>query len=115
MARIPVVIRCECGRQIEAETGDQVTCECGRRYSAELSAEQQGALHAMRMRMRVFARLGTGVVGLATIVTFVLAGVAAGAVVFVVAFALWYVVLGPIWRRRAATRAATGSASVRRL
>jgi hypothetical protein len=104
---VPILVNCQCGRTTEAFAGDEVTCECGRRYETTLSSQQVAALNGMQTQMRVFARLGTGLVGLAALAGFLLVGRWAGLAALVVAGALWWVVLQPIWRRYAAARVAS--------
>ena len=56
--------------------------------------------------MRVFARLGVGFTGLLAILGFTLIDVYAGIAALVLAFVGWWVILQPIWRRRAVARLA---------
>jgi hypothetical protein len=99
--RVPITVKCECGHITHAFAGDEVTCECGRVYETSLSREQRAALTAFDQRMRVFARLGTGVVGLIALAGFLLLDRWAGLATLIIAGGLWWVVLQPIWRRRA--------------
>jgi hypothetical protein len=104
--RVPITVKCECGHVTQALAGDEVTCECGRVYETALSREQRAALTAFDQRMRVFARLGTGVVGLIALAGFLLLDRWAGLAALLVAGGLWWVVLQPIWRRKALAQVA---------
>jgi hypothetical protein len=99
--RVPITVKCECGHVTQAFAGDEVRCECGRVYETSLSQQQRAALTAFDQRMRVFARLGTGVVGLISLAGFLLLDTWAGLAALLVAGGLWWVVLQPIWRRKA--------------
>jgi hypothetical protein len=105
--RVPILVSCQCGRTTQAFAGQEVTCECGRRYATTLSNQQVAALNGLETQMRIFARLGTGFVGLAAIAAFFLVNRWAGLAALVVAGAIWWVVLQPIWRRRAVARLAS--------
>jgi hypothetical protein len=56
--------------------------------------------------MRVFARLGTGVVGLAAVCGFLFINRWGGLAALIAAGILWWVVLQPAWRRHAVGRLA---------
>jgi hypothetical protein len=105
--RVPITVKCQCGHVTQALAGDEVTCECGRVYETRLSNEQVGALTGLEQRMRVFARLGTGVVGLFALGGFLLLNTWAGVLALLVGGGLWWVVLQPMWRRRAAAELGT--------
>ncbi len=104
--RVPITVTCECGHVTHAFAGDEVTCECGRVYETSLSMEQRAALTGFEQRMRVFARLGTGLVGLITLAGFLLLDRWAGLAALIIAGGLWWAVLQPIWRRRALAQVA---------
>jgi len=104
--RVPITVKCQCGHVTRAFAGDEVTCECGRVYETSLSDQQVAALHGLEQRMRVFARLGTGLVGLIALAGFLLLDRWAGLAALIVAGGLWWVVLQPYWRRRAASHLA---------
>lgn len=104
--KVPIQVRCDCGRTTSADAGDEVACECGRRYRTELSTQQVAALNAMQTQLRIFARLGVGFTGLIAILGFMLVSVYAGFAALVLAFVGWWVILQPLWRRHAAARVA---------
>ena len=105
--QVPITVTCQCGHVTRAFAGQEVTCECGRVYKTQLSSEQQAALYGLEQRMRVFARLGTGLVGLAALAGFLLLDRWAGVAALVISGGLWWVVLQPIWRRRAVAQLAS--------
>ncbi len=105
--RVPITVTCQCGRTTQAFAGEEVTCECRRRYATTLSDQQVAALNGLQAQMRVFARLGTGLVGLAALLGFLLIDRWAGLAALILAGALWWVVLQPMWRRRAVARLAS--------
>ena len=104
--KVPIHVRCECGHTTGAAAGEEVTCECGRRYATELSIQQVAAMRALQAQMRVFARLGVGVTGLVAILAFTLVNIFAGMAALALAFVGWWVILQPVWRRRAVARLA---------
>jgi hypothetical protein len=104
--RVPILVRCECGRTTEAEAGAEVACGCGRRYATDLSAEQRAALHSLGQQLRVFARLGVGVVGLLAMAGFLFVGPGTGLAALGIGVVLWWFVVQPVWRRRAVARLA---------
>ena len=104
--QVPVTVKCQCGHVTQAFAGQEVTCQCGQVYRTTLSDQQRAALYGLEQRMRAFARLGIGVVGLIALAGFLLdrwAGLAA----LIIAGGLWWVVLQPIWRRRAVAQLAS--------
>jgi hypothetical protein len=105
--QVPITVKCQCGHVTQAFAGQEVTCECGRVYQTTLSAEQQAALYGLEQRMRVFARLGTGLVGLCALAGFLLLDRWAGLAALIISGGLWWVVLQPIWRRHAVAQLAT--------
>jgi hypothetical protein len=105
--RVPIVVKCQCGHVTQAFAGDEVTCQCGRAYETSLSNEQVASLYGLEQRMRVFARLGTGLVGLIALAGFLLLDRWAGLAGLVLAGGLWWGVLQPIWRRRAVAQLAS--------
>jgi hypothetical protein len=104
--QVPVIVTCECGRTIEANAGEDVRCECGRRYATELSAQQQAALLGLQTQMRIFARLGIGMVGLLALFGFLAIGRLAGVAFLALGMIGWWGLVQPAWRRRAVGRLA---------
>lgn len=104
--KLPILVRCECGTTTSADAGDEVTCDCGRRYATELTTQQAAALHSIQAQMRVFARLGIGVVGLVTLLVILEFGALPGGVVLAIGIAAWWALLQPVWRRHAVARLA---------
>mgnify|MGYP000947956170 CR=1 FL=1 len=104
--QVPIVVRCDCGRTTSAIAGETVTCACGRTYATELSPQQKAGLVGLRQRMRAFARLGVGVVGLLSLLGLALAGPAGAFGVLIVGVIAWWVVLQPVWKRRCVARLA---------
>ena len=105
--QVPITVKCQCGHVTEAFAGDEVTCQCGQVYKTTLSHEQRAVLYSIDQRMRVFARLGTGAVGLLALAGFLLVDRWVGLAALIVFGALWWVVLQPIWRRRAVEQLAS--------
>jgi hypothetical protein len=103
---VPILVNCQCGRTTSAVAGEEVSCTCGRRYATELSTQQVAALHSLHQQMRVFARLGVGLAGLISILSFTVVNVYAGMVALVLAVVSWWVILQPLWRRHAVGRLA---------
>ena len=97
--RVPIIVTCECGRTISADAGDRVVCECGKTYETRLSTQQVAALNSMQAQMRVFARLGIGLIGLLALAGFLEVGTAAGVVALCLGIVAWWVLLQPVWRR----------------
>lgn len=114
--RIPVVVTCECGRTTAGDAGGEVACGCGRRYATDLSQQQIAALHGLQQKLRVFARLGIGVVGLVALAAMLAIGPRVGLVVAAVAAVLWWGVVQAAWKRWTVARiAALPPATVRPL
>lgn len=105
--KVPITVSCQCGHTTEAFAGEEVACQCGRRYAMTLSSQQVAALTGLQTQMRVFARLGTGLVGLAAVLGFVFVNRWAGLMALLAAGALWLGVLQPMWRRHAVARLAS--------
>ena len=105
--RVPITVKCECGRTTEAFAGELVRCPCGRTYQTELSDQQVRALQGIQTQQRVVARLGMGVVGLVSLAGFLLVDRWAGVAALVVAGVLWWGVLQRVWRHRAVSRLAS--------
>jgi hypothetical protein len=104
-APIPIIVRCECGAQTRALSGDVVRCECGREVrTGEVDSEQLAAARALRARTVAIARLGMAFVGLATIGGYLAAGPRPALAVLVAAGVVWLAVIQPFWRRRSAAR-----------
>jgi hypothetical protein len=104
---VPITVSCQCGRTSQAFAGQEVTCDCGRRYATTLSTQQVAALNGLQTQMRIFARLGTGLVGLTALLGFLLIDRWAGLAALIAAGVLWWGVLQPIWRRHAVARLAS--------
>jgi hypothetical protein len=106
-APIPIIVRCECGVQTSASSGDVVVCECGREIdTGDVDSEQLAAARALRARSVAIARLGMAFVGLATIGGYLAAGPRPALAVLVAAGVVWLAVIQPFWRRRSAARIA---------
>lgn len=105
--KVPVLVTCQCGHTTEAWAGEEVTCQCGRRYATELSDQQRAVLTGLETQMRIFARLGTGVVGLFALGGFLFIDRWGGLAALVIGGVLWWGVLQPIWRRRTFGRLAS--------
>lgn len=103
---VPILVRCECGTTTSADAGDEVTCACGRRYATELTTHQAAVLHSIQAQMRVFARLGVGLVGLVSLLAILEFGALLGGIVLLLGMAAWWGLLQPVWRRRAVSRLA---------
>jgi Flp pilus assembly protein TadB len=103
---VPITIRCDCGVQTAATAGEVITCACGRAYATELSSQQKAGLVGLRQKMRAFARLGVGVVGLLSLVALAFLGPLLCFVVLVGGIGLWWGVLQQSWKRRCAARIA---------
>jgi hypothetical protein len=102
---VPITVRCECGVETPATAGEVVTCACGRRYDTrELQSQQLAVARSLRARATATARLGMGVVGVAGLVAFLVAGYAAALVAVVVALVAWLGGVQPLLRKRAAAR-----------
>jgi hypothetical protein len=105
--RVPITVKCQCGRTTDALAGQEVQCACGRRYATQLSDQQVAALQGLQTQQRIVARLGMGVVGLVALAGFLLGNRWVGVGVLVVAGVLWWGVLQRIWRQRAVSRLAS--------
>jgi hypothetical protein len=106
-APIPIIVRCECGAETPAFSGDVVVCECGREiHTDDVDSEQLAAARALRARSVAIARLGMAFVGLATIGGYLAAGPRPALAVLVAAGVVWLAVIQPFWRRRSAARIA---------
>jgi hypothetical protein len=100
--KVPILVTCDCGTTTSGLAGEEVACEgCGRRYATSLSAQQAAAVHSIQGRMKAFARLGTGIVGLIGLLSIVEFGPRVGFAVLLLAVVAWWIVLLPLWRNRA--------------
>jgi hypothetical protein len=99
---IPVVVSCPCGEQVRGSAGEVLQCpSCGRRHETDgVPIDDLRAAAAVVTRHRIATRLGTGVVGLVTVLLFVrfgwagfLAGILGGGAAVYAGFLPW-------WRRR---------------
>ena len=105
--RVPITVKCQCGRTTDAFAGQDVRCACGREYATELSDQQVAALQGIQIQQRIVARLGIGLVGLTALAGFFLGNRAIGIGALLLAGVLWWGVLQRIWRRRAVGRLAS--------
>lgn len=105
--RVPITVKCQCGRTTDAFAGQEVECACGRRYATELSDQQVAALRGIQIQQRIVARLGIGLVGLTALAGILLGNRVIGVAALIVAGILWWGVLQRIWRRRAVGRLAS--------
>ncbi len=98
----PITVTCECGQKRDLQYGEQWKCEgCGRRYDTrKIPLEEYAAIRRTQLRYRLIP-LVAGLVLLAAMIVFFIAGSAFTALVLV-AFvgASWVMFVRPFFRTR---------------
>jgi hypothetical protein len=98
----PITVTCECGQKRDLQYGEQWKCEgCGRRYDTrKIPVEEYAAVRRTQLRYRLIP-LVAGLVLLAAMIVFFIAGSAFTALVLV-AFvgASWVMFVRPFFRTR---------------
>ncbi len=98
----PITVTCECGQKRDLQYGEQWKCEgCGRRYDTrKIPLEEYAAVRRTQLRYRLIP-LVAGLVLLAAMIVFFIAGSAFTALVLV-AFvgASWVMFVRPFFRTR---------------
>jgi len=98
----PITVTCECGQKRDLQYGEQWQCEgCGRRYDTrKIPVEEYAAVRRTQLRYRLIP-LVAGLILLAAMIVFFIAGSAFTALVLV-AFvgASWVMFVRPFFRTR---------------
>lgn len=98
----PITVTCECGQKRDLQYGEQWKCEgCGRRYDTrKIPLEEYAAVRRTQLRYRLIP-LVAGLVLLAAMIVFFIAGSAFTALVLI-AFvgASWVMFVRPFFRTR---------------
>ena len=98
----PITVTCECGQRRDLQYGEQWKCEgCGRRYDTrKIPLEEYAGLRRTQLRYRVVP-LAAGLLLLAAMIAFFIAGRAVSAVVAVAFLAASWSMFGrPFFRSR---------------
>jgi hypothetical protein len=98
----PITVTCECGQKRDLQYGEQWRCEaCGRSYDTrKIPIEEYAAIRRTQLRYRVIP-LAAGLVLLAAMIGFFVAGSAfSGFVLVAFAGASWVMFVRPFFRAR---------------
>jgi hypothetical protein len=98
----PITVTCECGQKRDLQYGEQWQCEgCGRRYDTrKIPIEEYAAVRRTQLRYRLVP-LVAGLVLLAAMIVFFVAGSAfSGLVLVAFAGASWVMFVRPFFRSK---------------
>jgi hypothetical protein len=98
----PITVTCECGQKRDLQYGEQWRCEgCGRRYDTrKIPIDEYAAIRRTQLRYRVIP-LAAGLVLLAAMIAFFVAGSAfSGLVAVAFLAASWVMFVRPFFRSR---------------
>ena len=98
----PITVTCECGQKRDLQYGEQWRCEgCGRRYDTrKIPIEEYAAIRRTQVRYRIFP-LATGLLLLAAMIAFFIAGEAFAGIVAVTFMLASYSMFGrPFFRSK---------------
>jgi hypothetical protein len=98
----PITVTCECGQKRDLQYGEQWRCEgCGRRYDTrKIPIDEYAAIRRTQLRYRVIP-LAAGLVLLAAMIVFFVAGSAfSGLVAVAFLAASWVMFVRPFFRSR---------------
>jgi hypothetical protein len=98
----PITVTCECGQKRDLQYGEQWQCEgCGRRYDTrKIPIEEYAAVRRTQLRYRLIPLIA-GLVLLAAMIVFFVAGSAfSGLVLVAFAGASWVMFVRPFFRSK---------------
>jgi hypothetical protein len=98
----PITVTCECGQKRDLQYGEQWQCEgCGRRYDTrKIPIEEYAAVRRTQLRYRLIPLIA-GLVLLAAMIVFFVAGSAfSGLVLVAFAGASWIMFVRPFFRSK---------------
>jgi hypothetical protein len=98
----PITLTCECGERRDLGYGERWRCEsCGRTWDTNrIPVEEYAAIRRTQVRYRLFP-VASGLLLLAAVVLFFVAGRAFGAVLLLpLGLSMWNMFMRPVYKRR---------------